>query len=391
MTNINESNIYTDLMRKFRDEGHNVYVVTPQERRYKIGTHLEEQEGVNSLSVKTLNIQKTNVLEKGISTILVESQFKAAIKKHLKGVKFDLILYTTPPITFPNVIKYLKKHNPDAKTYLMLKDIFPQNAVDLGMFGKGSIFYKYFRKKEVDLYKLSDFIGCMSPANVRFIEEHNDFVEPKTVELCPNSLELKVCTSGKDIGLLNKYNLPADKTLFIYGGNLGKPQGIDFFIECLDAMGERKDIHFVIAGDGTEYPKIKAWIDRTKPKNCTLFQRLPKEDYQILVSSCDVGLILLDYRFTIPNYPSRLLDYQMFKLPILAATDPNCDIGSIACKEGFGVWCLSNNVNAFKNCVDSLMNCDLKVMGEKSYQYLLKNYLPENTYRVIMNHFNVIV
>ena len=121
--NIEQRGIYSDLMRKFRDEGHNVYIVCPAERRLGVNSSLIDSHGVHILNVRTLNIQKTNIVEKGIGTLLLESQFKAAIKKHLKGVKFDLITYSTPPITFTNVVKYLKKQNPKALSYLQLKDI----------------------------------------------------------------------------------------------------------------------------------------------------------------------------------------------------------------------------------------------------------------------------
>ena len=177
-------------MRKFRNEGHNVYIVTPYERRMGKPTELVEKDGVHILNVKTLNIQKTNVVEKGIGTLLLESQYKAAIMKYLKGVKFDLITYSTPPITFTNVVKYLKKENPQAISYLQLKDIFPQNAVDMGMFGEKSLFNWYFRKKEIALYKASDYIGCMSPANVKFLLEHNPEVSSERVEVAPNSIEI---------------------------------------------------------------------------------------------------------------------------------------------------------------------------------------------------------
>ena len=173
INSISGRGIYTDLMRKFRDEGHNVYIVTPIERQFGKSTSFYEQDGVHILQVRTLNIQKTNILEKGIGTIWLESQFKNAIKKYLDGIHFDLILYSTPPITLNKVILYLKKCNPQAISYLLLKDIFPQNAVDLGMFSERSILYKIFRRKEIQLYKDSDFIGCMSPANVKFLLVHN--------------------------------------------------------------------------------------------------------------------------------------------------------------------------------------------------------------------------
>ena len=133
ISDIEERGIYQDLMRKFRDEGHNVYIVTPCERRLGLETSLTESKGVHILNVKTLNVQKTSIVEKGIGTLLIESQFKAAIIKYLGDVKFDLITYSTPPITFTNVVKYLKNKNPQAISYLQLKDIFPQNAVDMKM------------------------------------------------------------------------------------------------------------------------------------------------------------------------------------------------------------------------------------------------------------------
>ena len=390
ITDVRSHGIYTDLMRKFRDEGHSVYVVTPHERKFGKKTELVECDGVKILGVKTLNIQKTNVVEKGIGTLLIESQYKSAIKKYFKGLKFDLVLYSTPPITFTKVVKSLKKANPDTISYLLLKDIFPQNAVDIGMFSKNSLFYKMFRKKEIELYKNSDYIGCMSPANVRYLLEHNNFISSNRVEVAPNSIEVDFAEKNSEqiarerTAIREKYKLPIDKPIFIYGGNLGKPQGIPFLIDCLDALKNRDDVYFVIAGDGTEYGKIQNWIDSAKPQNVMLFKRLPKDDYEMLARNCDVGLIFLDQRFTIPNYPSRLLSYLAAKTPIIAATDPNTDIGSVAQKNGYGYWCESNDVKAFVTCVDKMLASDCKDMGLAGYKFLLDNYQIENTYSAIM-------
>lgn len=387
---IKSRGIYADLMRKFRDEGHNVYIVSPVERQFGLPTSLKEVDGVKILNVKTLNVQKTNVVEKGIGTILLETQFKRAIKKYIGNVTFDLILYSTPPITFTKVVKYLKQKNPKAISYLLLKDIFPQNAVDLGMFSKNSLFYAYFRRKEIVMYKVSDYIGCMSPANVKFVLEHNDFIPTERVEVAPNSLELvSNALSSNDKAIREKYNLPIDKPLFIYGGNLGKPQGIDFLIQCLNANSLRRDCHFVVVGNGTEYKKIETWYQTTHPQSVSLFARLPKEDYDLLVQACDVGLIFLDHRFTIPNYPSRLLSYLEYKMPIIAATDVNTDIGRLAEDNGYGYWCESVAVEAFTTCVSKYTEnpTSIKEMGENGYKFLLDNYLVEHTYATIVKHF----
>ena len=396
MTNLQgvaEPGIYSDLMRKFRDEGHQVTLVSPRERRLNQPTNLQDIDGVQVLGVCTLNLQKTNVVEKGLGQIMVESQFKKAIKKHLGDVKVDLILYSTPPITLMGVVKYLKKGNPKAMTYLLLKDIFPQNAVDIGMMSKTGVkgfLYKHFRKQEKQLYHISDHIGCMSPANVRYILKHNPEIAPERVEVAPNSYEVQepiMITREHRNSIRQKYNLPIDRPIFVYGGNLGKPQGIAFLIDCLDVNASRQDCHFVVVGNGTEYCKMETWYKKKTPQSVSLFASLPKEDYDQLVRACDVGLIFLDFRFTIPNYPSRLLPYLMEKKPVLVATDPNCDMGSIAESNGYGFWCPSNDVAAFTKTVDRLLQSDLHTMGEAGYQFYLDNYTVEHTYSQIMKHF----
>ena len=389
--NIQASGIYNDLMRKFRDEGHSVYIIYPNERRSGLPTTLVNENGVQCLGVRTFNVQKTNVIEKGIGQLLLESQFKSALKKYFQGIKFDLILYSTPPITFNNVIKYSKKVSGGAAiTYLLLKDIFPQNAVDLGMMNKEGIkgiLYKMFRKKEEELYRISDYIGCMSPANVEYVLKHNPSVNRSKVEVAPNSYDIPAIseTTDKD-AIRRKYNLPTDKPIFIYGGNMGKPQGIPFLVDCMKAVKDREDCHFLLVGDGTEYPKLEAFVKETRPKAVSVFRRLPKDDYDALAAACDIGLIFLDYRFSIPNYPSRLLPYLMGKKPIIAATDPNCDTGPIAEANGYGFYCPSNSVEDFVKVVDKMLVSDRKQMGEKGYQFFLTNYTIDCTYNTIVKH-----
>lgn len=388
--NIEANGIYTDLMRKFRDEGHEVYIIYPRERKLGLPTELKVENHVHSLAVKTLNVTKTNVIEKGIGQLLLESQFKAALKRYFADVKFDLILYSTPPITLTKVIQYAKKRNPNAIAYLMLKDIFPQNAVDLGMLstkGIKGLLYRSFRNKEKELYRVSDNIGCMSPANVQYVLAHNPEVNPTIVEIAPNSYDIQTDIRKVDAReVRQKYGLPIDKPIFIYGGNMGKPQGIPFLIECMNAVKDRTDCHFVLVGNGTEYPKLDTWVKHENPKAVSVFKKLLKADYDALASACDVGLIFLDYRFTIPNYPSRLLPYLMERKPIIAATDPNCDTGTLAEANGYGFYSPSNSVSSFVEAVEKMLVSDIRQMGENGYQYYLNNYTVEHTYQAIVKH-----
>ena len=390
MESIETHSLYADLLRCFRNQGHEIYTINPYEKRLGKKTELIEENHAHLLHVQTGNVTKSkNLIEKGIAQLSLEYIYVNAIKKYFSKIKFDLVLYSTPPITFYKAIRFIKKRD-GAKSYLLLKDIFPQNAVDLGMMtvsGPKSILYKYFRRKEIKLYAISDRIGCMSPANVKYVLDHNPGVNPANVDVCPNAIEVidKSVDHELRIAIRNKYGIPLDKTVFVYGGNLGKPQGIPFLIECLKAQ-HSKQAYFLIVGDGTEYNKLEDFLKIYKPSNVKLMKRLPKDDYDSMVAACDVGMIFLDHRFTIPNFPSRLLSYMQANLPVMACTDPNTDIGKVIEGGGFGWWCESDNCTNFISLVDSILSLsedDYMLYKNRSYDYLSKNYNVESISSII--------
>lgn len=389
---IETRSIYSDLLRCFRNHGHNVYVIAPYEKRTGKKTELIEENGAHILHIETGDVTgASNLIRKGIAQISVEPIFINGIKRYFSNVKFDLILYSTPPITFAKVVEYVKKRD-NARTYLLLKDIFPQNAVDLGMMtttGPKGLIYKFFRAKERKLYAVSDRIGCMSQANVDYVLKHNPEIDPGKVEICPNCVEVVDRSVDEETRrtIRAKYGIPLDKKVFIYGGNLGKPQGIPFLIECLKTQEKNEEAFFLIVGDGTEFGKLEAYFNEAQPTNMKLMKRLPKDDYDKMVGACDVGMIFLDHRFTIPNFPSRLLSYMQAQIPVLAVTDPNTDIGKVIVDGGFGWWCESDDVEGFHNTVEKMQNADLIAMGKKGWELLLCEYTTEKAYRIIIQHF----
>ena len=369
---LEEHNLYTDLLREFYRHGHDIYVVSPVERRCHRQTSYKDIDSrQHILKLRIGNTQKTNIVEKGISTVTLEHTFIRGIRKYMGNVKFDLILYSTPPITLQRAVAYVKKRD-QAHTYLLLKDIFPQNALDLGMLrehGIKGMLYRYFRQKEKRLYALSDRIGCMSEANREYVIKHNPEIDPKKVEICPNSIEVQdiSISENEKAKIRDAYEIPMDRTVFVYGGNLGKPQGIPFLMECLKAEKDNGQVYFLIIGDGTEYPVLEDFCKKEAFSNVRLIQRLPKEEFDGVVAACDVGMIFLDHRFTIPNFPSRLLSYMQAGIPVLACTDPNTDIGKVITDGGFGWWCESNDVKAFQNCMEEICNGCTEVSGMNGY------------------------
>ena len=386
---ISSRGIYTDLIREFRKMGHTVSCVCPVERRLRQQTELTTEGGVQLLKVRTGNITKTNMAEKGLSMLLLEPQFRAAIESRLP-TKFDLVIYSTPPITFERVVRYVKRRD-GCKSYLLLKDIFPQNAVDLGMLKPSGLLYRYFRAKEKRLYALSDWIGCMSEANMRYLLAQNPEIPADKVEVCPNSIDpVPLSRFGESKGeTRDAWGIPRDAVVLVFGGNLGRPQGLDFLLKVLDRMKNRLDLFFLIVGSGTEYGRIDAHLRAGGHRNAKLMATLPKEQYDSLLCACDIGLIFLDPRFTIPNFPSRLTAYMEAAKPVIAATDTATDLGEVLTRSDSGIWVRNGDLEGFEAAVNRLAADPglRKQMGLRGRAYLEEHYTVSRAYDIITAHF----
>lgn len=386
-TDIEMHNIYSDLMKEFIKHGHRPYVVTPREKKLGEKTELINYDDYSLLKVQIGNTSDVSLIEKGVSTVTLSSRFYNAVKDKLGKISFGLILYSTPPITLATPVKRLKKLF-GCSTYLMLKDIFPQNAVDLGMFSEKGLIYRYFRAQEKKLYKVSDKIGCMSPANVEYVLKHNPEIPQDKVEICPNAIIPHEVENRENYkrAVRDRYGIPDQAIVYLYGGNLGKPQGIPFLIQCLQTMKKRMDCYFIICGNGSEYDLLEDFMEQDKPENVRLISFLPKKDYDTLVKGCDIGLVFLDYRFSIPNYPSRILSYMENSMPVLVCSDDCTDVGDTCVKGSFGFKCSSNDVQEFTNCVDSFMDADIDSMGKHARVYLETKFTAKVCYEIIEAH-----
>lgn len=383
---LNENSLYVDLYREL-SKANKVDILSYSSNKKERFKKYNVNNNAVIHKVYSSEIFRVNKIKKALNLLKLNKSFKKVVKKQLKNKKYDLVLYSTPPITLNSTIRFVKKYY-KAKTYLLLKDIFPQNAVDLEMFRRNGLIYWYFRRKELNLYKISDYIGTMSLGNMNFIIKNNPYIDKEKVELNYNSVKIQSHSILKEHlknDVLENYKIPTNKTTFIYGGNLGVPQGVEYIKEVL-SLNRNNDNHIIIVGDGTEANNLESFIYNEKFENVTFIKRLPKEEYDILLKACDVGLIFLDKRFTIPNIPSRLLSYLDYGKPVISATDVNTDLKDIIDDGNFGYWCESENPKDMIELFEKIKEKDnIKVLGDNGRKYLEDHYNVKDSARLIID------
>ncbi|WP_306589633.1 glycosyltransferase family 4 protein [Geothrix sp. 21YS21S-4] len=376
------------LMEEFCRRGHRVDVITVDERRYGRPTRLVEEGPFQVLRVRTGNIYDVGTYEKGLSMVTLPWLFRRAMAQYLPERRYDLVIYAAPPVTFSRVIRGLRRVQPWAKTYLMLKDIFPQNAKDLGII-RNPLLYAFFKRQERELYAASDVIGCMSPANVAFLRQQSPEIAPGRLEVLPNTR-----TPGPDRGLgrpgplRRKHGIPEDAVVVLYGGNLGVPQGLDFLLRVFEANRDRPGLHFLLVGRGTERRRLADAVAAKGLANVTQIPHLPRPEYEALARECDIGLVCLDPRFTIPNFPSRVLSYFEIRMPVLAALDHATDFGHMLDDAQAGLWSRAGDLDLFQAHLDRLAgDPELRArMGAAGRRYLESHFTSGKAYEIISKH-----
>lgn len=376
--------LYTQLVSQFHENGHDITVVAPMYDEVTSGLQIED--GIKVIRVRTFKLFGVGLIKKGIANVLLPYQYKKALKDNKIGLDFDLIITPTPPITLYGVASWLKRKS-KGKIYLILRDIFPQNAVDLGMLKKGGAIHAYFSRKEKMLYAKSDAIGCMSQGNIDFIKKYNPEVLQQKLHLLPNWGDPLPIAPESEITLLRKKENLENKFVIIFGGNIGLPQKLENIVDLAIACVDHESILFVIMGSGNERNNLENLIESKNVQNVWLKDGLPQKEYMKWVQMADIGLISLSEKFTIPNIPSKALSYYNTKTPILASIDRNTDFGAILEDKEVGVWSEAGQTEALKTKLMTLYENPEKrtQMGENGYQYMIEKLSSEKAYLTIID------
>lgn len=381
------SDLYSDLVLEFANNGHDVHVATLLEKRHGRESRLETKRGVKVLHVAGGDFFGVGVLRKGLTTISLTRRFITAIDRFFKNERFDLVIYNTPPITFSPVVRRLKRKM-GCKTYLILRDIFPANARDLGMI-RDPLTFHFFRRLEKQLYQISDRVGCMSQGNIDYVLAHNPEVPRSKLELLPNWMRVSPDPPIKDPQVLAQHGL-AGKFLALYSGNIGYSQELEFLLELAKLYRDRDDIVFMLIGKGAMTEKLKSSAARAGLSN-VIFRDfiLERADFERLLASADLGLINLDRRFTIPNIPSKTLGYFACGVPILAAIDRHTDYGQFLDDCHAGLWSLTGDLPAYQHNFERLLSDPhlRKTLGQNGRAALIERFTVEKAYQTIAGHF----
>ena len=372
-----------DLAVEFHRLGHEPVVVAPDEG-ISGDTEIACEEGIKVLRVRTGQIKNASNITRGLNEARLSGLIWKKGKRFFKENPCDLIVYYSPTIFFGSLVKRLKKLY-NCPSYLILRDIFPQWAVDAGVLRKG-VAYRYFKWKELQNYGAADIIGVQTPANLDYFKD-NSLDRKYNTELFYNwaALQEKNIRRGnyrEQMGLQGK-------VVFFYGGNLGVAQDMDNIIRLAKNIEDEKNVHFLLVGDGSEKNRLTATIASSSMTNITIHDAVGQQEYLSMLSEFDVGLLSLDRNLRTQNFPGKLLGYMYHSMPTLASINPGNDLKEILEDHNAGFVCINGEDSLLVSCARRLAsNAQLRCeMGLNARALLESTFSVSRAATQILSHF----
>lgn len=276
--------------------------------------------------IKPFLYNSKNYYLRFISEILYSFYFKKAILNYIKKDKREVggLIFYSPSIFFGHLIGFLKKKL-SVKSFLILRDIFPEWAVDLGII-KNSIsicIFKYFSSYQ---YRQADFIGVQAQSNIKSAANWIDDKQSKKLVKLYNWLTPQKTTNTSFMYLDNLKINYKNKKIFIYAGNVGDAQDLNLFIDAAVKLLYKKDILFMIIGRGKNFKPISNRIERDSIDNVIMLDEVDNDKLFEFLPLCYAGIISLNKNHKLDNIPGKLLSYLSIGIPTLGAVNLNNEL-----------------------------------------------------------------
>ncbi|MCU1788933.1 glycosyltransferase WbuB [Pectobacterium polaris] len=362
--------MFHELALELQSYGHHITVITPGFQQQN-NLEIEVLDGITIWRFNNGEIKGVGKIRRAINESLLSFKAWSAVKSHINKESFDGVIYYSPSIFWGRLVRNIKKRC-QCRSYLILRDFFPQWAVDAGIIKKNSLIEIYFRYFERYLYKQANKIGLMSKNNFLLFNTLN---KGYPCEILHNWASIHPVVDYKtDYVSLRKRLSLQKKTIFFYGGNIGHAQDMANLMRLVKRMQCYEDVHFLFIGQGDEVDLINSLAKKWKLKNYSYLASVDQNEFKCILSEVDVGLFSLSAAHSSHNFPGKLLGYMVESLPILGSVNAGNDLLEIINDNHAGIVYLNGDDDRLFSAAEKLyLDSQLREQLGKGAYDLLKD------------------
>ena len=339
-----------DLSLELLRQGHRPTVMIPASDM-KVPWLLEDMQGVQVIRLKAPKAKDMSYARRTVNEFLMPFAMRRSLRKSpLADVRWDGVVWYSPTIFLGPMANALKRTS-GCRSYLIIRDIFPEWAVDMGLLGRG-LPYRFLKAIEHYQYSVADVIGAQTPANVGYFKTWAAAKAGRRVEVLQNWLA-DAANVGCSISVAG--GPLAGRTIFVYAGNMGVAQGMDIVLNLAERLRGRLDVGFIFVGRGSDAQRLRADAKARLLDNVVFYDEIDPSEITGLYAQCHVGLVALDPRHKTHNIPGKFLTYMQSGLPVLASINPSNDLAELIDGEHVGRVCSDHSVDTLQRLAESLL------------------------------------
>lgn len=312
---------------------------------------LEDMNGVEVLRLKAPRTKDMGYVRRTINEFLMPFAMLRNLRKSpLSDVRWDGVAWYSPTIFLGPIANALKKSSA-CRSYLIIRDIFPEWAVDMGLMGRG-LPYRFFKAIERYQYSVANVIGVQTPANVAYLDGWAQ--KPgRQVEVLQNWL-----ADAPDVGCSISVagSSLAGRKIFVYAGNMGVAQGMGVLLDLAERLCGKKDIGFLFVGRGSDAQRLRTDAAERGLDNVAFFDEIDPSEIPGLYAQCHAGVVALDPRHKTHNIPGKFLSYMQAGLPVLASINPGNDLADLINHEQVGKVSTDASVDTLRVLAEQLVD-----------------------------------
>jgi glycosyltransferase involved in cell wall biosynthesis len=389
-----------DLGVEMHRQGNQVTILTPSERNIS-DLELTTEDGLLVARAKSGQLKGASKIRRALHEVYLSKTLWRKGRDFFRANPQDLIIFYSPSIFFGELVGQLKKLWA-CPAYLILRDIFPQWAVDAGVMRKG-VAYHFFRRREFAQYKVADVIGVQSPANLEYFAESGQDRGREGAGRLTNATAPS--RSRYRLEVLYNWTSPTEapkpsqthrgrlglqnKVVFFYGGNIGVAQDMDNILRLAARLRDEPRAHFLLVGEGSEVGRLRTVIQAQGLSNIQLLPAVGQKEYLEMLAEFDIGLMSLDRRLKTHNFPGKLLGYMSCAKPMLCSINPGNDLKVMVEQHEAGLCSVNGDDELFTANALSLARDELLRwrMGRNSRQLLERHFSVASVSAQILAHF----
>ena len=313
-----------ELAQTFIEDDIKVSIIVPDSGQSQSFT-FKMEEGCQIISVKALQAKDVNYIQRTLCEFINPwlVWFRLKQSSQFMNLSIDGMIWYSPTIFWGPLIKRLKRHF-HCRSYLILRDIFPDWALHLGMLKRGAAF-AFFKAAELYQYRQANAIGIQSPNNLKYFQQQHPTCKAKLEVLWNWAIPLD-SISKHPSSITIKETALAGRIIFVYAGNIGVAQGAQTLLNLINRLKDNLDIGFLIVCRGSEAGVIRNFVQQKQLDNTVVSDEIPHFEIPSLFEQCDVGMMFLDRRHKTHNIPGKFVTYLQSGLPVLAVVNPGNDL-----------------------------------------------------------------